>query len=397
MLNEVTYRLISFLARRFIPNYEQNSSPAVRTAYGMLSGILGVVLNLLLCLMKLFAGVLSGSIAVTADAFNNLSDAGSSVITLFGFKLSSKKPDPDHPFGHGRIEYLAGLAVSLIIFMMGAELLKSSVRKIASPEPVSFNLLSAAILIVSTLVKVYMSVYNRNLGRRLSSPAMEATALDCRSDAVSTTVVLAAMIVARFTSLSIDGWAGLAVSLSILWAGFNAARDTISPLLGQSPDPELVEDIRREVLAAPNVLGVHDLIIHDYGPGRRMVSLHAEVPADGDILSLHDGIDHLEHHLRDKLGCETVIHMDPVVTDDRSLAPIRAQIIELLRQEIDPTLQIHDFRIVTGPTHTNLIFDAVVPFAFSMTDEELKREIARLVRTLDERYYAVVDIDHSYL
>lgn len=389
--------LISYLIRKFIPNEKTASAQAVRTAYGTLAGILGVVLNVLLCLGKLFAGILSGSIAITADAVNNLSDAGSSLITLFGFKLSSKKPDPHHPFGHGRIEYLAGLAVSLLILMMGVELMKSSVLKIITPEPVSFSLVTAIILIVSVLVKLYMSVYNKNLGKKIHSPAMEATAADCRSDALATTVVLIAMLIAHFTEINIDGWTGILVSLAIFWAGYGAARDTISPLLGESPDPDLVEEIRRHVLAAPSVLGIHDLIVHDYGPGRRMVSLHAEVPAGGDILTLHDSIDHLEHQLREKLGCETVIHMDPVVTDDESLAPIREQITGLLQRELDPSLQLHDFRIVTGPTHTNIIFDAVVPFGFRLTDEELKKEISRLIRTLDENYYAVVDIDHSYI
>ena len=363
----------------------------------MLAGVLAVVLNVLLCLGKLFAGMISGSIAITADAFNNLSDAGSSVITLIGFKLSAKKPDPHHPFGHGRIEYLAGLAVSLVILLMGVELLKSSISKIISPEPVSFSLLSAGILIVSTLVKLYMSIYNRNLGKKLDSPAMEATAADCRSDALATSVVLIAMLIAHFTGASIDGWAGFLVSFTIFWAGFSAARETINPLLGQSPDPALVQQIRDEVLAAPNVLGIHDLIVHDYGPGRRMVSLHAEVPAEGDILVLHDGIDHLEHHLREALGCETVIHMDPVVTDDASLAPMREQITLLLQERIDPNLQLHDFRIVTGPTHTNIIFDAVAPFNFRMSDEELRREIGRVVREIDDTFYAVVDIDHYYV
>ena len=389
--------MIAFLIRKFISDEKNASAQSVRTAYGTLAGVLGVALNLLLFLGKLLAGVLSGSIAITADAFNNLSDAGSSVITLFGFKLSSKKPDPHHPFGHGRIEYLAGLAVSLLILMMGFELLKSSIQKIITPEPVTFSLITAGILVVSVLVKLYMSVYNKTLGRKINSPAMEATAADCRSDALATTVVLLTMLIAHFTGFSIDGWAGLLVSFTIFWAGYSAARETINPLLGQSPDPELVDQIRQEVLAAPNVLGIHDLIVHDYGPGRRMISLHAEVPAGGDILTLHDGIDQLEHQLRDHLGCETVIHMDPIVTDDESIAPLRAQVSNLLQKEIDPELQLHDFRIVTGPTHTNIIFDAVVPFGFRLTDEALKKEIARVVRTIDENYYTVVDIDHSYI
>ena len=389
--------MIRVLAALLIRNHENTADARVRGAYGVLCSAVGIALNVILFAAKYLAGVLSGSIAITADAVNNLSDAGSSLITLFGFKLSSKKPDPHHPFGHGRIEYLAGLAVSLLILMMGVELMKSSVLKIITPEPVSFSLVTAIILIVSVLVKLYMSVYNKNIGKKIHSPAMEATAADCRSDALATTVVLIAMLIAHFTRINIDGWTGILVSLAIFWAGYGAARDTISPLLGESPDPDLVEEIRREVLAAPDVLGIHDLIIHDYGPGRRMVSLHAEVPAGGDILALHDGIDHLEHRLREKLGCEAVIHMDPVVTDDDSISPIRAQVIGLLQSEIDSSLQLHDFRIVTGPTHTNIIFDAVVPFGFRLTDDDLKKEIARVIRTLDQNYYAVVDIDHSYI
>lgn len=389
--------MISFLIRKFIPCEKNASAQSVRSAYGTLAGILGVALNFLLFLGKLLAGFLSGSIAITADAFNNLSDAGSSLITLFGFKLSSKKADPHHPFGHGRIEYLAGLAVSVLILMMGLELLKSSIGKIIAPQPVTFSPLTAGILTASILVKLYMSAYNRTLGNKINSPAMLATSIDSRSDALATTVVLITMLIAHFAGVNIDGWAGLLVSFTIFWAGFTAARETINPILGQSPDPGLVEDIRREVLAAPNVLGIHDLIVHDYGPGRRMVSLHAEVPADGDILSLHDGIDQLEHQLRDHLGCETVIHMDPVVTEDQSIAPLREAVVRLLQSEIDPKLQLHDFRIVTGPTHTNIIFDAVAPYGLHMTDEELKKEIARLIRALDPSYYAVVDIDHSYI
>ena len=389
--------MISFLIRRFIPNDPNASAQSVRTAYGTLAGVLGVVLNVLLCIGKLLCGMLSGSIAITADAFNNLSDAGSSIVTLFGFKLSSKKPDPHHPFGHGRFEYLSGLIVSMLIILMGFELFKSSIGKIISPEKVTFSPLTACILIASVLVKLYMSAYNRNLGRKISSPAMEATSADCRSDALATTVVLISMLISHFTGVSIDGWTGLLVSFTIFWAGYSAARETMNPLLGESPDPELVEQIRKEVLAAPNVLGIHDLIVHDYGPGRRMVSLHAEVPADGDILALHDGIDHLEHRLRETLGCETVIHMDPVVTDDNRLAPLKKQVAEALQSNIDPALQIHDFRIVTGPTHTNVIFDAVAPYGFRLSDEDLRRAIVSLVRAMDPSFYVVVDIDHQYV
>lgn len=387
--------MITFLARRLIPNYQETGCTEVRSAYGVLSGCVGIVLNVLLCLGKLFAGTVSGSIAVTADALNNLSDAGSSIITLIGFKLSEKKPDPDHPFGHGRMEYVSGLIVSMAVLLMGFELLKTSIGKIAAPEPVSMNLLSAGILLVSVLCKLYMFAYNRALSKRLDSAALEATAMDSRSDAVATTAVFIAMTIAHFTHVNIDGWAGLLVALFILWSGVNAAKDTIDPLLGASPDPELVERIRKEVMAADNVRGIHDMVVHDYGPGRRMVSLHAEVPADGDILALHDGIDRLEHQLRDTLGCEAVIHMDPIVTDDERLAPTRQRVTDLIQQQIDEHIGLHDFRMVSGPTHTNVIFDAVAPYNFRMSDKELAAAIARLVREMEPTYYAVVNIDHS--
>lgn len=387
--------MLFFLARRLIPNCDQTASPPVRTAYGALSGAFGIALNVLLCLGKLVAGMISGSIAITADAFNNLSDAGSSLISMIGFKLSAKKPDPGHPFGHGRIEYVAGLLVSLVIILMGVELFKTSIGKISSPKPVTFSLLSAGILLASMAVKLYMYSYNKKLGRMLESPALEATATDCRSDVLSTAVVLIAMVLSHFTGLHIDGWAGLMVSAAILWAGYSAARDTINPLLGQSPDPELVRSIQQQVLSAPEVIGIHDMIIHDYGPGRRIVSLHVEVSADGDILLLHDAVDRLEHQLMDTLNCETVIHMDPIVTDDALVSPLRTRIAVLLQESIDPALQIHDFRIVTGPSHTNVIFDAVAPFDFRMSDEALKEEITRLVREMDPSLYAVVCIDHA--
>lgn len=387
--------MIELLARKLIPHHDETDQPAVRTAYGMLSGIAGIFLNVLLCLGKLFAGMATGSIAITADAFNNLSDAGSSVITLIGFKLSTKRPDPDHPFGHGRMEYVSGLIVSMAILLMGFELFKTSVGKIMAPEAVTLDGLSAVILAVSVLVKLYMFAYNRALGKRLESAAMLATAADSRGDALATTAVLAAMLISHFTGAQIDGWAGLLVSLFILYSGWGAAQDTISPLLGQKPDPELVENIRQEVLNAPEVLGIHDLIVHDYGPGRRMVSLHAEVSAEGDILELHDGIDRLEHQLRDTLGCEAVIHMDPIVTDDERLAPARQQVLESIQEHIDSSIQIHDFRMVTGPTHTNVIFDAVAPYEFRLSDEQLRAAIVKQVRELDDSFYAVVNIDHS--
>ena len=277
---------------------------------------MGICLNALLFAGKFLAGTLSGSIAVTADAFNNLSDAGSSFVTLVGFQLAGQKPDSQHPFGHGRMEYVSGLAVAVLILLMGVELGKSSIDKILRPEPVDSSPLVFAILCASILVKLYMFLYNRRLGKKLGSPAMEATAMDSLSDSAATAAVLLATVIGHFTDLLIDGWCGVLVAAFILWSGVGAVKDTLDPLLGTPPTHELVQRIRDLVMEHTTILGIHDLIVHDYGPGRVMISLHAEVPANEDVLALHDEIDNVEKELQEKLGCAAVIHMDPVVTDD---------------------------------------------------------------------------------
>lgn len=388
--------MISFLANRFIKNASDVTSPAVRQAYGMLCGVVGIVLNLLLFALKFFAGLISGSIAITADAFNNLSDAGASVVTLIGFRLAGQKPDPEHPFGHGRIEYLSGLAVAMVIVLMGFELLKTSVDKILHPAAVEFSLLTAAILIASICVKGYMFLYNRAIGRKISSAAMHATALDSLSDCGATAAVLLATLVGHFTDLLIDGYCGLAVACLILRAGYQAAKDTLSPLLGQAPDPEFIQKIEDIARSSPVVCGIHDLIVHDYGPGRQIISLHAEVDAKGDLLKIHDEIDNIEVLLRTQLGCDATIHMDPIVTDDGVTAQMR-QTVAQLAKGIDENISIHDFRMVVGPTHTNVIFDAVVPFSCPLSDHEAEERIKKAVRTLDGNFFAVVTIDKSYV
>lgn len=384
--------MISILAKYFIkPDAEDP-----RKAYGILCGLVGILLNLLLFAGKFFAGWLSGSIAITADAFNNLSDAGSSLVTLLGFQLAGQKPDPHHPFGHGRMEYLSGLAVAMFILFMGFELGKSSLSKILHPQSVDSSPLVIAILCVSIAVKLYMAFYNRSIGKKIDSAAMEATAADSLSDSLATAAVLLATLVAHFTGLLIDGWCGLLVAVFILWSGFNAAKDTINPLLGTPPTKELVESIEALVLSYPDVLGIHDLLVHDYGPGRRMVSLHAEVDAGGDILFLHDEIDNIERHLQSELHCQAVIHMDPVVTDDKEVFDVKQSVTKLVHA-IDPAITLHDFRMVTGPTHTNVIFDVVVPFGYPLSDEALVQAIQEKVQTLDGNYFAVVTVDKSYV
>ncbi len=388
--------MIEFLARVFIRHRDTLSPSALRQAYGQLCGAVGIGLNLLLFVGKLFAGTISGSIAITADAFNNLSDAGSSLVTLLGFRLAGRKPDPEHPFGHGRMEYISGLAVAGLILLMGVELGKSSLKKILSPEEIVSSPLVLAILAVSVAVKLYMFYYNRSIGRKIKSAAMSATATDSLSDAVSTTAVLIATLVGQFTGLNIDGWVGLLVALFILFSAYKAAKETLSPLLGQTPDPEFVDRIEQIVLSYPEVLNIHDLIVHDYGPGRMMISLHAEVSADGDLLQLHDVIDNAEHRLKKELGCMAVIHMDPIITNDAHTDALRMAVAEKVKS-IDPRLTIHDFRTVPGSTHTNLIFDVVVPYDVKLTADEVRRRIGALVKELDENYFAVVQIDNSYV
>lgn len=387
--------MVTLLAKLFIKDYKNADSPKVRQAYGILCGALGIGLNVLLFAGKFLAGILSNSISITADAFNNLSDAGSSLITLIGFKMSGQKPDIDHPFGHGRIEYLSGLFVSIAIFIMGFELIKSSFNKILHPEPIEFSALIFVILLASIAVKCYMALYNNRYGNKFDSAAMKATATDSLSDTLATTVVLLAAVFARLTNINIDGYCGVAVGLFILYAGFGAARETISPLLGQKAKPEFVNAIEQIVMSHSEVLGIHDLIVHDYGPGRVMISLHAEVPAAGNILALHDTIDNIEHELQSELNCSAVIHMDPVMNDDPETVALKAQ-IEALINQIDTAITMHDFRIVKGPTHTNLIFDVVVPYDFRLSDSELKLTIAHAVSEMDTKYFTVIDVDKAY-
>ena len=388
--------MITLLSKFFIKNRENTQDPGVRQAYGVLCGAVGIFLNLLLFGSKFLAGMLSGSIAITADAFNNLSDAGSSIITLIGFKMAGQKPDPDHPFGHGRIEYISGLFVSVIILLMGFELIKSSAEKIFHPEELTYSPTVLVILSASILMKCYMAAYNQSISKKINSSAMKATATDSLSDCLATAVVLAATLISHFTGLSIDGWCGVLVGLFICYAGFEAAKDTISPLLGQAPDPEFVKQVNDIVMSYDGVLGIHDMIVHNYGPGRILISLHAEVPADGDLLTLHDMIDVIEHKLRDTLHCSAVIHMDPVCVGDEETEHLKDLVTGCLK-EISPSISIHDFRIVKGPTHTNVIFDIAVPYDFPMTDEELIETAQRRIQRENPNYFAVIEVDKQYV
>jgi cation diffusion facilitator family transporter len=387
--------MLKLLIRLFIHDSENCTDPRVRTAYGRLCGIYGIFLNLLLFAGKYAAGLLSGSVAITADAFNNLSDAGSSVITLLGFALAGKKADPEHPFGHGRIEYITGLAISVIIILVGADLGKNSFEKILHPTPVEAGLVPALILIAAIVVKVYISFYNRAIGKKIHSSVMEATALDALTDTISTFVVLISMAVSFFFKVNIDGWAGLIVALFIVYAGFSAAKDTIAPLLGKAPDPDFVRSIEETVLAHEEILGIHDLFVHDYGPGRVFISLHAEVDGHGDFFGLHDVVDTAETELKEKYGCLATIHMDPIDSANPEINTLRDKVLEALKHNISEDIKIHDFRVVPGPSHTNLIFDAAVPVDFKISDSKLEALIKETVSSSFSHCFAVVNIDRT--
>ena len=384
--------MTELLLKLFVKNREKTEEPAVRSAYGRLSGLVGIVMNALLCAFKLLAGSISGSVSITADAINNLSDAASSVVTLLGFRLAAKPADEKHPFGHDRVEYLSGMAVALLILVIGVELVKSSVEKILHPAAVEFSPVIAVVLIGSILVKLWLSLFNGKLGRKIDSAALTATAADSRNDVISTAAVLLACIIGRLTNLMIDGYIGVLVALFILWSGFGIARDTISPLLGEAPDEELVRSIDTRLRAQAQVLGIHDLIVHDYGPGRRFASVHAEMDYRLDPLDAHELIDDLEQQIKRELNVELVIHYDPVVTDDDEQNEMKAR-VEAAIHAIDSRLAMHDFRMVRGTGHTNLIFDLVVPFDLTGKTDELKRQINDAVQFGDKKYYAVVSFD----
>ena len=388
--------MITFLASLFIKDSKNYKEPSVRQAYGVLSGAVGIGLNILLFFGKWLAGTISGSIAIIADAFNNLSDAGSSIITLIGFRLSGQEPDPEHPFGHGRMEYISGLLVSVAILVMGFELIGSSIGKLRSPEPIESSALVFGILIASILVKLYMFFYNHSLSKKIESAAMKATSVDSLSDTVATTLVLIATLISKYTGLLLDGWFGILVGLFILYTGGSTLKETIDLLLGQPPKQEFIDEVKEIVLGHSMVHGVHDLIVHDYGPGRVMISLHAQVDVNGDIQDIHEQIDHIEHELQEKLHCSATIHMDPIVTDDKEVLAMKAKVEEMVHF-LDESFSMHDFRMVRGSTKTNLIFDVEVPRKTSYTDNEIVNWLKERIHELPgSKYFAVIQIDHEY-
>ncbi|MCR4923259.1 MAG: cation diffusion facilitator family transporter [Lachnospiraceae bacterium] len=383
---------MDFLARIFIKHHNNVKNPEVRKKYGLLSGYMGIVFNMILFVIKLIAGFASGSVAIMADAFNNLSDTGGSLVALLGFKMSGKKADPEHPFGHGRIEYVTGLIIAIAIILMGVELMKSSVEKILSPTEVYFSRLTVVVLLFSIFIKLFMFSYNRDFANKIGSAALKSLSADSLSDSIASSVVLISLIVSEYSSFKLDGIMGLLVSFFIVITGLKSARDTIDPLLGNPPSRELVESIEKYVASYDEIIGMHDLVVHDYGPGRMMISFHAEVRADGDFVKLHDIVDTIERKLKKALSCDAVIHMDPIFVNDEKTVKMK-NLTTLIVNNISPRITIHDFRMVPGVSHTKLIFDVVVPYDFEMSDDEVVREIKKALSMLSGNIFAVVEVD----
>ena len=387
--------MTNLLIKIFIRDRENTTSPKVRTAYGTLSGAVGILVNILLSIAKLIIGSISHSIAITGDALNNLSDAASSAISLLGFRISSKPADEKHPYGHGRLEYLCGLAVAVIIMFMGLELIKSSAAKIFSPEKPEFSLVAIAVLVISILGKLWLALFNRKIGKAINSDTVDAVVKDSLSDIAATTVSILSLILSQYFSLPFDGIFGVIVSLFVLWAGIGVFRNTSSSLLGQQPEPETVKMIEEKILSYEGVYGVHDLIVHDYGPGRCFVTAHAEVPSDTDIMVSHDLMDVIEQDFKRDTSYVLTLHMDPVVMDDEKTNNAKEMIAQIIA-EIHPSLSFHDFRMVSGPHHTNLIFDVVIPFSVKLDSKTVVNTINDNLHKKNEKYYAVITIDHSY-
>lgn len=386
--------MTNLLLRLFIKNYKNTSDPKVRGAVGILSGIVGIVCNLLLFAGKLLVGTLAGSVSITADAVNNLSDASSALITLAGFKLAERPADQGHPYGHARMEYLAGLAVAALILIIGVGLGRSSVDKILHPVPVAFSTITFLVLAVSILLKLWMSLFNRSLGRRIDSGTLLAVSADSRNDVLSTAAVLVAGLVEHHFGVQIDGYMGLAVALFILWSGVSIARDTINPLLGQETSPELIACITGELKNHDKILGFHDLMVHDYGPGQRFATVHVEMDAREDPLACHDIIDNVERACMQNHQIHLCIHYDPIVTDDAQLNHLRQKITQQLHR-IDTRLSIHDFRMVRGPMHTNLIFDLLLPYDMAQQREDLRQAIDQALLQEPGRYYTIITFEES--
>ncbi len=387
--------MTKLLIRLLLGRQQTPADNAARTRAGALAGVVGLLCNLLLCVSKFAAGLLSGSVSIMADAVNNLSDAASSIITLVGFKLGGKPADREHPFGHARMEYLAGLSVSLLIMAIGVELARTSFEKILHPSPVTFSLLAIGILVASILVKLWMSRFYALMAKQIDSTTLVAAGMDSRNDVLTTAAVLVAAVLAKLTGLDLDGWMGLAVALFILWGGVGIIKDTINPILGEAPDPELVDRLDAKILSYEGVLGLHDLMVHDYGPTRRFASVHVEMNAADNVMHCHDIVDNIERAVLAEDGIHLVVHMDPISNDDSEIVRCRTIAADVARS-VDERLTIHDFRMVQGDDHTNFIFDVVVPAGFDLPQSTLKKRIADELHRQDDSFFAVITVDYSY-
>jgi cation diffusion facilitator family transporter len=388
--------MTDFLLRHFIKGYpEKADTPAVRTKCGVFAGIVGILCNVLLCAFKFFSGIISGSVAISADAINNLSDASSSIITLLGFRIASKPADDEHPYGHGRSEYLSSLAVSVIILIIGAGMVRSSIEKIINPSEISEDFLPLIILAVSIVVKLWMASFNHRLGKAISSKTLEATASDSRNDVISTAAVFVSTLLQMKFGWHLDGWMGLFVAVFILWNGWGLIQDSIAPILGQMPDPELVKHISSVIKSYPQILGIHDLIVHDYGPGRQFASLHVEISADADVLESHDIIDRIERRFLKEDGLHVVIHYDPVVVGDAETEKAK-KILSDAAKAYDERLSIHDLRIVPGTTHTNIVFDLTVPRELDSKTKEIKSYLSEIASEHNRKWMCVITSEHSF-
>lgn len=386
--------MTEILIRRFIKNYERTEDASVRAAYGKFAGFVGIICNVILFAAKIIVGTLSGSVSITADAVNNLSDASSSIISLLGFKMAEKPADAEHPYGHGRYEYLSGLTVAVLIIVIGVELLKSGIDKILHPAAVSFSPVLAGVLLFSIVVKLWLMLFNKKTGQTINSSTLTATAADSRNDVITTLAVLAAAAISHFTPLELDGWIGVGVSVFILISGFGLIKDMIDPMLGSAPEPELVAKIRDKIMTYPGVIGMHDLLVHDYGPCRQFVSVHVEMPAEEDVIVSHDTIDNIEADFLKNEGIHMIVHYDPVLTRDTLTTELRSEVARMVKA-LNPDLSIHDLRVVPGTTHTNLVFDCVAPYSLKMTDTELKNAITDEVRKLHPDFNCVITIDRG--
>ena len=383
------------LIKKFIKDYENTSDPVVRERYGKFAGIIGIISNVFLCAIKIIVGLVANSISIIADGVNNLADASSSIITLIGFKLASIPEDEEHPYGHARIEYLTGLLVSALILIVGVQLMKSSVGKIINPEPVACGILAIIVMVLAICIKIWQSRFNIKIGKKINSLTLIATGADSRNDVIATSAVLICILISRFTDAPIDGYAGCLVAAFIIWSGITLIRETSSPLLGEAADPVLVNEIAQRALSVPEVLGIHDLMVHDYGPGRIFASIHIEVDAHADIMESHDMIDNIERKLSEELHIHLTAHMDPIKTDDPLLKELKEIIGEALAG-IEGVSGMHDLRMVTGPTHTNIIFDAVVSYDCKLKNSEIRAIVSDKVKTVDPTYFVVITFDKEY-